>query len=44
MEASLQLAGLVLRSAGVETGAVDLSLKAHRDGNYRALADRKSTD
>ncbi|CAO3434509.1 monovalent cation:proton antiporter-2 (CPA2) family protein [Azospirillum doebereinerae] len=39
MEASLQLAGLVLRSAGIEAGAVDSSLKAFREGNYGALAD-----
>ncbi|HYF84960.1 monovalent cation:proton antiporter-2 (CPA2) family protein [Azospirillum sp.] len=44
MEASLQLAGLVLRSAGVETAAVDLSLKAYREGNYRALAEQKNAD
>lgn len=40
MEASLQLAGLVLRSAGIEAGAVDSSLKAFREGNYGGLAER----
>lgn len=40
MEASLQLAGLVLLSAGVDADHVDESLKAHRADDYAALAER----
>ncbi|MFD1626799.1 monovalent cation:proton antiporter-2 (CPA2) family protein [Azospirillum griseum] len=38
MEASLQLAGLVLRSAGVSQQVIDDSLQAHRAKEYAALA------
>lgn len=40
MEASLQLAGLVLLSAGVDADRIDESLKAHRADEYAALAER----
>ncbi|SMH44488.1 monovalent cation:proton antiporter-2 (CPA2) family protein [Azospirillum agricola] len=44
MEASLQLAGMALRSAGIEASAVDSSLREFREGNYGALAERRATE
>ncbi len=44
IEASLQMASLVLRSAGVEAEAVDRSLKAVRDRGYADLARTSSDD
>ncbi|WP_448207109.1 monovalent cation:proton antiporter-2 (CPA2) family protein [Azospirillum sp. sgz302134] len=44
IEASLQMASLVLRSAGVEAEAVDRSLKDVRDRGYAELAEQPGAE
>lgn len=39
IEASLQMAGLILHTAGIEGPAVDRSLKRFRDENYKGLEE-----